>query len=81
MRRVTAVHPEHPEGDVPLIDLVVTMMLIVMGVLELDSRPKGGSFNSQGLQCRPAARHREFQQRLAVQGVPCNDARVHLVDI
>lgn len=72
MRRVTAVYSEHPESDVPLINLIVTMMLIVMGVLELHSRPQGGPFDSQWFQRRFAARHREFQQRLTVQRVPCN---------
>lgn len=74
VRRVTAVHPEHPESDVSVVELAVTMMLIVMGVLELHSRPQGGPFDSQGFQRRLAARHRELQQRLAVQRVPCNSA-------
>lgn len=39
MRRVTAMYSKHPESDVSLVDLIVTMMLIVMSVLELDSCP------------------------------------------
>lgn len=46
MRRITAVHSEYPESDISLVYLTVTMMLIVMGMLELNSRPQGGPFDS-----------------------------------
>lgn len=76
MRRITTVHPKYPESDISLVYLTVTMMLIVMGMLELNSRPQGGPFDSQRLQCRFAARHWEFQQWLAVQRVPCNKTQI-----
>lgn len=46
VRRVTAMYFKHPESDVSLVELIVTMMLIVMSVFELNSRPQGGPFDS-----------------------------------
>lgn len=46
MRRIAAVYSKYPESDISLVYLTVTMMLIVMGMLELNSRPQSGSFDS-----------------------------------
>lgn len=67
VRRVAAAYSEYPESNVPLIGLTLAIMLIMMGVPELDSRPKGCSFDSQRLQRWFSTRHWKLQQRLSVQ--------------
>lgn len=67
VRRVAAANSEYPESNVPLVGLTLAIMLIMMGVPELDSRPKGCSFDSQRLQRWFSTRHWKLQQRLSVQ--------------
>ena len=70
MRRVAAAYSEYPESNVPLVRLTLAIMLIMMGVPELDSRPKGCSFDSKRLQRWLSTGHWKLQQRLPVQRTP-----------